>query len=120
MALKHVMFVALCAALSGCGGAGDDSSGSSSSSSSSSGTSGTQAASLDACKSAPYPGSTADPQTYSFDAIAQFDQCAYRATGDTRYLSDGNNQCKVLIGFLRSTTSSFRPIFCNSDGSLKL
>lgn len=89
--------------------------GSSSGTGSGSGTSGD----LASCAKKPYTGDSSDPQVYSFDAIAQFDQCAYRATRDTKYVTDGNNQCKVLNGLLKSTQSSFRPRYCSGDFLIK-
>lgn len=74
---------------------------------------------LAACAGVVYPGDTTDPQTYSYDAIAQFDQCAYRATNDSKYVLDGNNQCTVLQGLIAATNSSFRPIFCSGNSLIK-
>jgi hypothetical protein len=76
-------------------------------------------AELQACKSVVYPGNKSDPQVYSYDAIAQFDLCAHKATGDNRYLVDGNNQCKVLDGLLKATRGSFQAHFCQGP-NLKL
>ncbi|MBS7779892.1 hypothetical protein [Acidovorax sp. CCYZU-2555] len=75
--------------------------------------------SVSACGGLKYPGDTSDPQTYFFDAIAQLDQCLYRATKDNRYITDGNNQCRSLDGLLRATIGNFTPLFCNGP-SLKL
>ena len=61
----------------------------------------------------PYTGDTSDIQVYAFDYIAQFDQCAYRATGDTSYITDGDAQCKVLDGMLKSTNGKFKPLYCS-------
>lgn len=74
--------------------------------------------SLQACAQQTYPGDTSDPQVYLFDKLAQFDGCAYRATGESAYLTDGNTQCRVLNGLLQATNSRFKPLFCNG-ASLK-
>lgn len=68
---------------------------------------------LKACASVKYPGDTSEPQVAYFDQIAQFDACAYRATGDRRYITDGNLQCKSLNNFLNSISNNFKPVFCN-------
>jgi alpha-tubulin suppressor-like RCC1 family protein len=78
---------------------------------------GTGAGSEAECAAQPYTGSTADPQVYTFDYIAQFDQCAYRVTGNTAYITDGNNQCMVLAGLLDATAAGtvgigFTPQYC--------
>jgi hypothetical protein len=73
---------------------------------------------LAACMNVVYPGDKRDVQVTGYDRIAQFDLCAYKATGDQRYIADGNQQCRVLDGLLRSTPGSFRPYFC-SGPSLK-
>jgi hypothetical protein len=70
---------------------------------------------LKACLSVVYPGDKSDVQVSGFDRIAQFDACAYKATGDERYVADGNNQCKVLAGLLASTRGNFRPLFCSGS-----
>lgn len=95
------------------GGSGGGGSGSGGSGGSGSGGSGGGSGDLAACGAIKYPGDSSDPQVYSYDYIAQFDACAYRATGDARYLEDGNRQCKVLDGLLRSTVGTFKPLFCN-------
>jgi alpha-tubulin suppressor-like RCC1 family protein len=65
-----------------------------------------------ACAKLVYPGKP-DPQITFWDQIAQFDQCAYRATGDERYVVDGNRQCKTLAETLAAIRSTFKPYFCN-------
>jgi hypothetical protein len=103
--------------VSGCGGVGADEDSSSTAGNTNGSSSGSS--SLASCESAGYPGDKSDPQVYSFDAIAQFDACAYKATGDSRYKTDGDNQCKVLAGLISATNSSFRPLYC-SGSSLKV
>ncbi len=65
-----------------------------------------------ACGNAKYPGDSSDPQVYSFDAVAQSYQCLYRATKDSTYITQGNTNCRVLDGLLRSTAGKFTPMFC--------
>lgn len=102
-------------ASSGVGGSGTTLASQTSPGTASGAQSGANNAALLACKSVSYPGSKADPQTYVYDAIAQFDACAYKSTGDSRYVTDGNNQCKALAGLLASTRSAFRPYFCSGS-----
>jgi alpha-tubulin suppressor-like RCC1 family protein len=83
------------------------------------GTGGTSGGTQAECAAEPYTGSTADPQVYTFDYIAQFDQCAWRATNNRAYITDGNNQCMVLTGLLASIGGGFTPQYCNSDGTMK-
>lgn len=92
---------------SGSGGSGG--SGSSTASSSAA----TQEAALKACAAAKYTGTETDPQVYTYDYIAQFDRCALAATGDSKYKTDGDNQCRVLNGLINATGSRFKPIYCN-------
>lgn len=66
-----------------------------------------------ACGNAKYPGDSSDPQVYSFDAAAQSYQCLYRATKNSTYITQGNTNCRVLDGLLRSTLGKFTPMFCN-------
>lgn len=117
MKLTYLLPVLACAAvMSACGGGGTDSS-SGSSTASGSTSSASQSGDLQACANLQYPGTDTDPQTSYYDQIAQFDGCAYRATGDSAYITDGNRQCTVLAGLLQATNSTFRPLFCNG-GSL--
>lgn len=114
--LKQICVIGSLVLLTACGGGEDLASSSPSSPSAGTGAGGGNtggSASLQACTNATYPGDTSDPQTYLFDKLAQFDGCAYRATNDSRYLADGNAQCKTLDGLLRATSSKFRPQFCN-------
>ncbi|MCT9809014.1 hypothetical protein N0K08_00030 [Acidovorax sp. Be4] len=79
----------------------------------STGPSGTATTAESVCASQPYPGDTSEPQVFLFDKIAQLDACLYRATSNSAYLQDGNNQCKVLNGLLQATVGTFHPLFCN-------
>ena len=65
------------------------------------------------CATRPYTGDTSDTQVYVYDYIAQVDQCFYRATGNTDYLTDGDRQCRILSGLMASTNSRFRPQYCS-------
>ena len=76
--------------------------------------SGSGSGSVANCKK-PYTGDDSDPQFYSFDYIAQFDQCAYRATGESSWLTDGDGQCQVLSGLIKATNSRFRPQYCSGS-----
>ncbi len=107
--------------LAACGGGDEEDSRSSSggTSSSNSSSSSDSTAALTNCKNAPYDGDQSDPQVYVFDAIAQFDICAYKATGNNDYLTDGNRQCRVLAGLIADTRSTFRPLYC-SGSSLRI
>jgi hypothetical protein len=119
--MKKISIVVISCAivlLAACGGSLDDSEPSSSNLSSGSGSS-SGSTTLASCSTVTYPGDKSDPQVYSYDAIAQFDSCAYKATNDARYKTDGDNQCKVLAGLLAATKGTFRPLYC-SGSSMKL
>jgi hypothetical protein len=75
------------------------------------GTGGTETAS--ACTAKAYTGATTDVQTYMYDYIAQIDQCLYRATGNANYIIDGDRQCALLSGWVKTTGSSFRAQYCS-------
>lgn len=93
---------------SGSGGSGASGTGAAASPSASA----TSQPALAACANVQYPGDKSDVQISGYDRIAQFDLCAYKATGDERYIADGNKQCRVLDGLLRSTPGNFQPYFC--------
>jgi alpha-tubulin suppressor-like RCC1 family protein len=81
-----------------------------------SGTGGTSGGTEAECAAEPYKpwdaSAPLDPQVYTFDYIAQFDQCAWRATGNPAYVTDGNNQCMVLAGLLDAIGGGFTPRYC--------
>ncbi len=107
---KLLAAAVIAASLSACGVGADEES------SSGTGSAGASEAAIKAalqkCSDTKYAGTETDPQVYTFDYIAQFDRCALAATGDSRYKTDGDNQCRVLSAFIRDTGSSFRPLNC--------
>jgi hypothetical protein len=112
--------------LAACGGeessspSSDSSSPSSSSSGDTSGTSSTSTAAAErACADKPYTGDKSTIQVYSYDAIAQLDQCLFRATGDQRYVTDGDRQCSTLDGLIKATGSTFRPQYCSGPRMIR-
>jgi alpha-tubulin suppressor-like RCC1 family protein len=68
--------------------------------------------STDACSAQPYVGGAGDPQVDTFCQIAQFDACMYSATGNSAYITDRNNQCTVLNGFLPYLSTVWSCRYC--------
>jgi hypothetical protein len=109
-AMASVFALAFAAALAACGGEGEDNTTGTTTVSGSGGVSGSN---LSACNNVSYTGDKADTQSWTFDALAMLKQCQYRATNDTKYLTEGNQVCAQLNSFLQSTNSTFKPQYCS-------
>lgn len=65
-----------------------------------------------ACGNLSYTGDRSEPQVYMFDQYAQHFSCLYKSTGDSQFLTNGNKVCGILDGLIKTTSGSFRPLFC--------